>query len=176
LEQLGGDVAIIDALNRAFDVSEWRPWWTRRIIAIGLTIALAVLIIAAVTLLLVGPAAAARVARWVGAEPIVALMWTAIRWPVMIGCVVLAVDPSRWVCRRIYCAPLTGNPNSRRSVRSCSFKMDGSAGSVAAMAVVMRSRVLSTSWSVERTSARSARPVSVRTASKNSDDNVAASP
>jgi hypothetical protein len=34
-------VAIIDALNRAYDVAEWRPWWKRRLVAIGLTIALA---------------------------------------------------------------------------------------------------------------------------------------
>ena len=69
-----------------------RARWKRRIIAIGLTIALVIFIIAADTLVLVGPEAAGRVARWVGAEPVVALMWTAIRWPVMIGCAVLAVD------------------------------------------------------------------------------------
>ena len=38
-------VAIVDALNRAYDVTEWRPWWKRRLVAIGLTIALALFII-----------------------------------------------------------------------------------------------------------------------------------
>lgn len=32
-------VALIDALNVAYDVSEWRPWWKRRLVAILLTLA-----------------------------------------------------------------------------------------------------------------------------------------
>ena len=38
-------VAIIDALNRVYDVAEWRPWWRRRLVAIALTVALALFII-----------------------------------------------------------------------------------------------------------------------------------
>jgi membrane protein len=48
-------VAIIDALNRAFDVSEWRPWWKRRLVAIALTVALAVFVIALLVLVFIGP-------------------------------------------------------------------------------------------------------------------------
>ena len=40
-------VAIIDALNRAYDVTEWRPWWKRRLLAMLLTVALALFIIIA---------------------------------------------------------------------------------------------------------------------------------
>ena len=85
-------VAIIDALNRAYDVVEWRPWWKRRVVAVSLTVALAVFIIGALTLVLIGPTLASRVADWLGLEPVVALMWALIRWPVMIFFVVLGVD------------------------------------------------------------------------------------
>src|SRR5919199_1218593 len=46
--------AISESLNIAYDVEETRPWWKARLIAICLTIALAVLIIIALTLVLYG--------------------------------------------------------------------------------------------------------------------------
>src|SRR5918998_6333312 len=38
-------VAIIGALNRAYDIDEGRPWWKVRLVAIGLTLALAVFLL-----------------------------------------------------------------------------------------------------------------------------------
>jgi hypothetical protein len=40
-----GMTAIIDTLNQAYDIQESRPWWKVRLIAVGLTIALAVFIV-----------------------------------------------------------------------------------------------------------------------------------
>lgn len=85
-------VAIIDALNRAFNVTEWRPWWKRRLVAIALTVALAVFIVVSLVLVLIGPAFAFRVADWLRFGPVVAVLWALLRWPVMIGCAVLGVD------------------------------------------------------------------------------------
>jgi membrane protein len=85
-------VAIIDALNHAYDVTEWRPWWKRRLVAIGLTIVLALFIIVSLTLVLVGPTMAFDVASWLGVGPAVALVWGLIRWPVIVSCVVLGMD------------------------------------------------------------------------------------
>ena len=85
-------VAIIDALNRAYDVAEWRPWWKRRLVAIVLTVALALFIIVSLAFILIGPAMASRAAEWLRLAPVVALMWGLVRWPVMIFCVVLGVD------------------------------------------------------------------------------------
>jgi membrane protein len=85
-------VAIIDALNRAFDVTEWRPWWKRRLVAIGLTVALALFIVLSFVLVLIGPSLALRIADWLGLGSAVALLWSVLRWPVMIGFVVLGVD------------------------------------------------------------------------------------
>lgn len=85
-------VAIIDALNRAFDVTEWRPWWKRRLVAMGLTVALALFIVLSLVLVLIGPTLAFRIADWLRLGPAVAMLWAVLRWPVMISCVVIGVD------------------------------------------------------------------------------------
>jgi len=85
-------VAIIDALNHAYDVSEWRPWWKRRLVAIVLTIALAVFTIVALTLVLVGPDVVSWAAGWLPVTPSASVIWALARWPLMILCVVLGVD------------------------------------------------------------------------------------
>jgi membrane protein len=98
-------VAIIDALNRAYDVAEWRAWWRRRLLAIALTLALALFIVCAFALVLIGPDLAVRIADWLGIARIAAIAWSIARWPVMVSCVVLGVDlvyhfapnrPARW--------------------------------------------------------------------------------
>jgi membrane protein len=98
-------VAIIDALNHAYDITEWRPWWKRRLVAISLTLALALFTLLALAFVLVGPATATQVAAWLGLAPAVAVIWQLVRWPVIALSAVLAVDlvyhfapnrPARW--------------------------------------------------------------------------------
>jgi membrane protein len=84
--------AIIEALNRAYDVTEWRPWWKRRLVAVLLTLALAAFTLTAMTLVLVGPDLAARIAAWLRLAPVVAVVWAGLRWPVMILLVMFALD------------------------------------------------------------------------------------
>lgn len=85
-------VAIIDTLNRAYDVTEWRPWWKRRLLAIVLTIALALFTIISLTLVLIGPQLALRAAEWLRLAPVVAFLWGIIRWPAIIFFAVLGLD------------------------------------------------------------------------------------
>jgi membrane protein len=85
-------VAIIDALNRAYDVTEWRPWWKRRLVAICLTVSLVLFIVVSLALVLIGPTMAFSVAYWLRVGPAVALVWGLIRWPLIVCCVVLAMD------------------------------------------------------------------------------------
>jgi membrane protein len=84
--------AIIGALNHAYDVSEWRPWWKRRLLAVTLTIGLALFILTALIFVLIGPALASRIAAWFGFAPVVVYVWWILRWPVMVLCVVLGMD------------------------------------------------------------------------------------
>ena len=85
-------VAIIDALNRAYDVTEWRPWWKRRLLAVGLTIGLAVVIVAALLFVLVGPDVVLWAATRFGFAPAVASIWSVLRWPLIVFFVMLGID------------------------------------------------------------------------------------
>jgi len=83
--------AIIDTLNQAYDIQEGRPWWKVKAIALALTIALAVFIVVAFTLVLVGPTLAEKVAVWAHLGPVFAWTWTILQWPVVFMLVALAV-------------------------------------------------------------------------------------
>lgn len=85
-------VAIINALNHAYDVGERRPWWKRRIVAIALTVTLALFIVMSLALVLAGPSAASRVAEWLGFGPAFGVFWAIARWPLIMFLVVLGVD------------------------------------------------------------------------------------
>jgi len=76
-------VSIVDALNRAYDIEEGRPWWKVRLTAITLTIALAVFVIIAFGLVIVGPRLAEVVANQVGLGPAVEWTWKILQWPVV---------------------------------------------------------------------------------------------
>src|SRR5687767_13053772 len=60
----GAMTAIIDTLNRAYDIDEGRAWWKVRLTAIALTIGVSVFILASFALVTVGPTAAERIADW----------------------------------------------------------------------------------------------------------------
>ena len=57
-----GVTAIIDTLNQAYGIQESRPWWRVKLIALGLTVALAVFILVSFTLVIFAPTLAERVA------------------------------------------------------------------------------------------------------------------
>jgi membrane protein len=86
-----GMTAIIDTLNQAYDIQESRPWWTVRLIAIGLTIALAVFIVVSFALVIVGPTLAEKVAVWAHMGPLFAWTWKILQWPVVFGLVALGM-------------------------------------------------------------------------------------
>ena len=79
-----GMVAIIDALNRAYDVTEWRPWWKRRLVAVALSIMLTVFIVLSFALILLGPGLASRFAAWLGLGSVVSFAWNLARWPAIV--------------------------------------------------------------------------------------------
>ena len=80
-----GMVAISDTLNAVYGVRESRPWWRLRLSAIGLTIALAVLIISALTLVLCGGEIGESVARWFGLGDAFSLGWKIVQWPIVLA-------------------------------------------------------------------------------------------
>lgn len=83
--------AIVSALNEAYDIQEARPWWKVRLIAIGLTIALAIFIVVATSLVLVGPTLAEKVAASFHLGGVFEWTWKIVQWPVVFALVSLGV-------------------------------------------------------------------------------------
>jgi membrane protein len=83
--------AIIDTLNQAYDIQEGRPWWKVKLIALGLTIALALFIVTSFALVLVGPTLAEKVAVWAHLGPAFAWSWKILQWPLVFALVTLGM-------------------------------------------------------------------------------------
>ena len=86
-----GMVALMATLNQAHHVSEGRSWWRVRATAIVLTGALTFFMTLAFTLAMVGPAAAASVADWLGLGAAFARTWQIVRWPAAFALAVTAI-------------------------------------------------------------------------------------
>ena len=82
--------AITESLNVAYDVEETRPWWKTRLVAIGLTIALSVLIISALLLVVAGGHIGEGLAGHFGLGSAFATAWKIIQWPVVLAFIMLA--------------------------------------------------------------------------------------
>lgn len=82
--------AITQSLNVAYDVKENRAWWKQRLTAIGLTIALSVLIISALILVVAGGHIAEFLAGKFGFSSVFSLTWKILQWPVVLAFMILA--------------------------------------------------------------------------------------
>ena len=76
-------IATTSTLNRAYDISEARPWWKVRLIAILLTLILATVVIVALGLLILGPLLAGKMGSWFGFGPAFVTVWSMARWPII---------------------------------------------------------------------------------------------
>lgn len=76
-------VGVIYAMNQVYGIEEGRPWWKVRLTAIGLTIALALFVLIAFGLVMLGPWAADWMADQFGFGPILAWTWKILQWPLV---------------------------------------------------------------------------------------------
>jgi membrane protein len=104
----GAFAALINALNRAYDVQETRPFWKVRGIAILMTLGLSVLILVGVLLLVLGPQIGTAIANVFGLEETFLLVWDIARWPTALFFMMFTVallyyfapdveQPFRWI-------------------------------------------------------------------------------
>jgi membrane protein len=84
-------VSVIGALNRAYDIDEARPWWKVRLTAILLTVGVALFVVIAFALVMVGPTFIDRIASSVGLGPAFAWTWNIVRWPVALSLIALGI-------------------------------------------------------------------------------------
>lgn len=99
---------LADGLNHAYEVAESRPYWKVRGVAILLTIALSIFMIASIVLLIFGPQIGRYLAQLVGFGAAFELIWNILRWPVILLFVSAAIaaiyhwapdthEPWRWI-------------------------------------------------------------------------------
>jgi membrane protein len=84
-------VGLISALNTAYDIKEGRAWWKVRLLAIGLTIALAIFLLISSTLVLAGPEIARKIADIFGLGAAFTWTWNILQWPLAVALVITAL-------------------------------------------------------------------------------------
>ena len=82
--------ALMDGLNRAYEMRETRPWWRARVIAIELTIMLSVFLIGATALILSGGRLGQFVAGYFGYETYFVTAWAVVEWPLVLAFLAIA--------------------------------------------------------------------------------------
>jgi membrane protein len=74
--------AISDTLNVAYGVKEERPWWKVRLVAIFLTIVVALFILVALALVFFGGQLGERIAGHFGFSAAFMIVWKVLQWPI----------------------------------------------------------------------------------------------
>ena len=87
----GAMVSIITTLNAAYDVTESRPWWKTRLLAIGLTVGIAFFMLVSMFLVIAGPTLAQNLATRMNLGPAFTWTWWVLQWPVVFALVATAI-------------------------------------------------------------------------------------
>ncbi len=88
-----GMTAITETLNVAYDVKETRPWWKVRLVAISLTVMLAVMIVLGLATVLLGDKLAHFIAAAVGFGNTFIVAWKVLQWPTVLSFLLVTFTP-----------------------------------------------------------------------------------
>ena len=80
-----GMLSIMKALNDAYEITDLRTWWEKRIIAVALTVVFSLFTLTALLLLVFGARLGEAVADFVGLGPLFTLVWKLVQIPAVIG-------------------------------------------------------------------------------------------
>ena len=86
-----GMASIMTALNIAYDAEETRPFWKRKLLAVGLTIGFALFILTALVLMVFGGKLGEVVAGWVGLGEVFKIVWNVISIPLVMVLVAIGI-------------------------------------------------------------------------------------
>jgi membrane protein len=84
-------VSIVGALNRAYDIEEGRPWWKVRLVAVGLTLGVATIVLVALSLVLVGPTVAEKLGQSTGWGAPFEWTWLMLQWPLVFALIAVGI-------------------------------------------------------------------------------------
>jgi membrane protein len=87
----GGMLSIISALNRAYEMTDSRSWWSRRLIAMALTCGFSVFTLIAILLLVFGERIGEGAAALLGLGPHFTHTWNVLQWPAIMLCALTGV-------------------------------------------------------------------------------------
>jgi membrane protein len=87
----GAMLSIITTLDIAYDVTDSRPWWKTRLIAIGLTIGISIFILVSMFLILAGPTLAEHIAESMHLGEVFKWAWWILQWPIVFVLVASAI-------------------------------------------------------------------------------------
>ncbi len=85
-----GMAAVVVSLNVVYKAKETRPWWKQKLTVVGLTVALAGLIILALVLVLYGGKIGEVVAAQVGLGSAFQITWKILQWPLSFAAMFLS--------------------------------------------------------------------------------------
>jgi membrane protein len=83
--------SLMNAMNKAYDVEEGRPAWKLMLLSVVYTIGLALILLSTAALMIIGPQVMEWLADQVGLKEIVVVLWTWLRWPVVVVLMMLVV-------------------------------------------------------------------------------------
>jgi membrane protein len=86
----GGMSAVVTSLNVIYQTDETRPWWKQKLTVVGLTLALAILMIIGLVLALYGGKLGQLVASHLGLGEVFRVTWKILQWPVMFAAMFLS--------------------------------------------------------------------------------------
>ena len=84
-----GVAALMETLNRVYCVKEGRSYWKVRLIAIGLTILLSLLMVGGTVLIMFGDKLSEGMAKWLGLGPTFATVWSVVDY--LLGLILLLI-------------------------------------------------------------------------------------
>jgi membrane protein len=86
----GGMSAVVVSLNVVYRVKETRPWWKQKLTILGLTLALAALIIVALVLVLYGGKIGQLLATQIRLSEVFRIAWKVLQWPLSFAAMFLS--------------------------------------------------------------------------------------
>lgn len=76
--------SVMNAMNKAYNVTESRPTWKLYLLSVVYTIGIALILLVAAALMVVGPGWIEWLGTWVGLGEFAVTLWALLRWPVAI--------------------------------------------------------------------------------------------
>jgi membrane protein len=84
--------ALIGVLDRVFEVQHTRPYWKRRLLAVGLTLLIGVMVVLALLAGVLGPFLGSLLPKILGVHSLFLILWPYVRWTAIVLFLILSLQ------------------------------------------------------------------------------------